>query len=96
MTTYHTDPCAGLSAPSDAELTSLDRAHNAMDGKLNFNQFTRLIGLTYSRARFHRYIDGAGLAGTRQATKEWWTWYGRMLKDADAKDQHDTQNDALI
>ena len=95
MATFHTDPCANLPASSDIELAALDRARAASDGKLWFNQFTREIGLTRWRGKFHAYIKDAGLSGTSQTCAVWWEWFGRMLKDADAKDEHDTQNDAL-
>jgi len=95
MTTYHTDPNAGLPAPSDFELEAADRARAAEDGKFTFNQFTREIGLTRWRGVFHRYIKAAGLAGTSQTCADWWTWFGRMLKEQDAIDQAATLADSL-
>lgn len=86
----------GVPAPSDFELEDAAWARTAGYGRLTFNQFIRLIGLTSSREQFHAYIKGAGLAGTRQTYAAWWKWFDRMLKGQDAQDQADTQNDALL
>ena len=98
----------GVPAPSDFELAAADRARYSWDAKITFDEFVCDIGLTWEREAFHEYITDEGLNGTQQTRSIWWTWYGKMrLRDANiravyradtnaaAKDQADTQNDAL-
>ncbi len=94
MTTYHTDPNAGLPAPSDAELAAADTLRRnkarrmAQQVKLDFDQFTASIGITVDYAGWCAFCKDAKWSPmTRDA---WWTWLDRYLMSRDAKDQADT------
>ena len=100
MTTFHTDPCVNLPAPSDIELAAMD-AHPRRYG---FNGATKVLNICRDRERFHRWAGKFVNLSLAYRIEGWQAFYkifrrdqaeDHRIQDEDARDLLNTQQDAL-
>jgi len=91
MTTYF-DDLANLPAPSDFELEALDRRIPVIPAtRCGFNCYVKLRNINASRPHFHAFLVEMGRANDVLTMWQWDT----LLELFDARNERDTQNDAL-
>ena len=81
MTTFHTDPNAGLPAPSDCEFEPTP--------KIPFNRAVTLLGITHEREQFHSFVAGAGPF----TMDGWHAVFETFVRQNDEADLFDTGQD---
>ena len=102
MATFHSDPFAGLPAPSDFELAAMD----ARPRRYDFNGATKLLNINSDRERFHRWCGRMINLSFAYDEGTWRIYYRAFLmcddtrecqiRDEDARDQANTYADALV
>lgn len=92
------DPGYKVERGTDHALAAADARNlarrQALQTRLDFDQFTAEIGYTINYAGWCDYCKDAKLTATC-SRRRWWVWLDRFLKDQDAKDLRNTQADAL-
>jgi len=101
MTTFHTDPNAGLPAPSDIELIVADNLRYTVQVHqgITFNQFAAIlarrdISCTFCRWDWFYYAVECSYDG-QASLDQWWKWWHEFTAEKDERDQADTLADSL-